>query len=113
MRRAHAPTDYQGNMSQRTDHHMLEEENDQMVDHLSSKVQALKSLTIDIGNEVKYQNKMLNEMDTDFDSGGSLLSSTMGRLTALTKKGHHKVMLYLIVFCLFVFFVSWYIIKRR
>lgn len=39
-----APTDYQGNMSQRTDHHMLEEENDQMVDHLSSKVQALKSV---------------------------------------------------------------------
>jgi len=37
----------------------------------------------------------------------------MGRLTALTKKGHHRVMLYLILFCLFVFFVAWYIIKRR
>ena len=31
-------------MAQRTDHHMLEEENDKMVDHLSSKVQALKSV---------------------------------------------------------------------
>lgn len=113
MRRAHVPSDYHGNMAQRTDHEMLEEENDKMVDHLSSKVQALKSLTIDIGNEVKYQNKMLKEMDTDFDSGGSLLSSTMNRLTALTKKGHHRVMLYLIVFCLLVFFVTWYIIKRR
>ena len=51
--------------------------------------------------------------DTDFDSGGSLLSSTMNRLTALTKKGHHRVMLYLILFCLLVFFVTWYIIKRR
>ncbi|KAM7435858.1 protein transport protein bet1 [Porites harrisoni] len=113
MRRAHSASDYQGNMSQRTDHQMLEEENDRIVDHLSSKVQALKSLTIDIGHEVKYQNKMLSEMDTDFDSGGSLLSATMGRLTALTKKGHHRVMLYLILFCLFVFFVAWYIIKRR
>jgi len=35
-----APTD----MAQRSDHHMLEEENDKMVDHLSSKVQALKSV---------------------------------------------------------------------
>ncbi|XP_068707893.1 BET1 homolog [Montipora foliosa] len=114
MRRAHA-SDFQGqgNMAQRTDHNMLEEENERMVDHLSSKVQALKSLTIDIGQEVRYQNKMLGEMDTDFDAGGSLLSSTMGRLTALTKKGHHRVMLYLFLFCLFVFFVAWYIIKRR
>lgn len=62
MRRAHSASDYQGNMSQRTDHQMLEEENDRIVDHLSSKVQALKSLTIDIGHEVKYQNKMLSEM---------------------------------------------------
>ena len=35
----------QGNMSQRTDHQMLEEENDRIVDHLSSKVQALKSVS--------------------------------------------------------------------
>lgn len=39
-----APTDFQGSMAQRSDHHMLEEENDKMVDHLSSKVQALKSV---------------------------------------------------------------------
>ncbi|KAK2568296.1 BET1-like protein, partial [Acropora cervicornis] len=110
----------QGNTVQRTDHNMLEEENERMVDHLSSKVQALKSvlfyieeLTIDIGQEVRYQNKMLNEMDTDFDSGGSFLSSTMARLTALTNKGHHRVMLYLVLFCMFVFFVAWYIIKTR
>ena len=40
-----AASDYQGNMAQRTDHQMLEEENDRMVDHLSSKVQALKSVS--------------------------------------------------------------------
>ena len=36
--------DFQGNMAQRTDHQMLEEENDRMVEGLSSKVQALKSV---------------------------------------------------------------------
>ncbi|CAB4004823.1 BET1 homolog [Paramuricea clavata] len=89
--------------------HMLEEENDRMVDDLSNKVQALKSLTIDIGNEVRTQNKMLKGMDDDFDKSGTFLSATMGRLTALTKKGHHWVMCYLLLFCLFVFFAVYYL----
>ena len=91
--------------------HMLEEENDKMVDALSNKVQALKSLTIDIGNEVRTQNKMLKGMDDDFDKSATFLSATMGRLTALTKKGHHWVMCYLLLFGLFVFFVVYYLKK--
>ncbi|CAB1443093.1 unnamed protein product [Pleuronectes platessa] len=45
-----------------------EEENEHLQEGLRAKVTALKSLTIDIGTEVKYQNKMLEEMDSDFDS---------------------------------------------
>ncbi|XP_046860500.1 BET1 homolog [Xenia sp. Carnegie-2017] len=89
--------------------HMLEEENDRMVDDLSNKVQALKSLTIDIGNEVRAQNQMLRGMDDDFDKTGSFLSATMGRLTALTNKGHQWIMCYLLLFCVFVFFVVYYL----
>jgi len=90
---------------------MLEDENDQMVDSLSNKVQALKSLSIDIGNEVKYQNTMLGEMDGEFDSTGSFLSGTMNRLTALTKKGHHKNLCYVLLFCFFVMMVAWFYIR--
>lgn len=90
---------------------MYEEENEKLVDHLSGKVTALKDLSIDIGHEVRSQNKMLSEMDSDFDSTGGFLGSTMGRLTKMSKAGHNKFMCYLIIFALFVFFVLYYVIK--
>ncbi|XP_056659964.1 BET1 homolog isoform X1 [Monodelphis domestica] len=47
----------------------FEEENDRLTESLRSKVTAIKSLSIEIGHEVKHQNKMLAEMV----SGGSPL----------------------------------------
>lgn len=40
----------------------IEEENDQMTNELKDKIHALKSLSIDISTEVKYQDKMLRDM---------------------------------------------------
>eukprot|EP00112_Aurelia_sp_Birch-Aquarium-sp1_P000746 Seg1073.1 transcript_id=Seg1073.1/GoldUCD/mRNA.D3Y31 product=BET1 protein_id=Seg1073.1/GoldUCD/D3Y31 len=90
---------------------MVENENENMVNHLSTKVQALKSLSIEIGQEVKHQNKLLGDMDSGFDETGSFLSNTMNRLTTLTKRGHHKIILYLLLFCLFVFFIAWFMVR--
>jgi len=92
-------------------HQMMEQENDRMADELSSKVRSLKSLSIDIGNEVRTQNRMLGEMDDEFDSSGGLLQSTMARLTNISKAGHHKLMWYLILFALFVFFICYLAIR--
>ncbi|XP_038625066.1 BET1 homolog isoform X2 [Tachyglossus aculeatus] len=39
-----------------------EEENERLTESLRSKVTAIKSLSIEIGHEVKHQNKMLSEM---------------------------------------------------
>ncbi|KAK3795979.1 hypothetical protein RRG08_042972 [Elysia crispata] len=92
---------------------MLEEENQQQEDELKGKVKALKSLSIDIGFEVKEQNKMLTKMDDDFESSGGLLGKTMGRLKAITNAGHWKLWLYIALFALFVFFMCWVIIRFR
>lgn len=40
----------------------LEDENERITDDLKDKIHALKSLSIDIGAEVKYQDKMLHGM---------------------------------------------------
>lgn len=45
-----------------TSRNFVEEENDAMADELKDKIHALKSLSIDIGQEVKYQDKMLRGM---------------------------------------------------
>uniref|UniRef100_A0A672KAY1 Bet1 golgi vesicular membrane trafficking protein n=1 Tax=Sinocyclocheilus grahami TaxID=75366 RepID=A0A672KAY1_SINGR len=71
------------------------------------------NLSIDIGNEVKYQNKMLGEMDSDFDSTGGLLGATIGRLKLISRGSQTKVYCYMLLFALFVFIVLYWVIKLR
>ncbi|XP_072532205.1 BET1 homolog [Salminus brasiliensis] len=94
-------------------HNVYEEENEHLQEDLRAKVNALKHLSIDIGNEVKYQNKMLGEMDTDFDSTGGLLGATMGRLKLLSRGSQTKIYCYMLLFALFVFIVLYWVIKLR
>ncbi|CAH1786965.1 unnamed protein product [Owenia fusiformis] len=110
MRRAHAG-EMNPQMTQQANH--MEEENQHLEDQLSYKVKALKSLTIDIGTEVKTQNQMLKGMDDDFDATGGFLGKAMSRVSAIAKAGHNRFIFYLIMFALFVFMVCWFIIKTR
>ncbi|KAL8572783.1 hypothetical protein ACOMHN_024959 [Nucella lapillus] len=90
---------------------MLEEENSHLAEALRGKVKELKSMSIDIGTEVKEQNKMLNSMDEDFDKSGNFLQATMERLKKLTRSGHYKLWIYLLLFIFFVLFMCWLIIR--
>ncbi|KAK0398544.1 hypothetical protein QR680_002640 [Steinernema hermaphroditum] len=65
----------------------MEEQNNQMADQLSSKVSVLKRITIAIGDDVREQNRFLNEVESDFDSSKSLLGSTMRKLTSVYRAG--------------------------
>lgn len=84
-----------------------------MADVLADKVKALKSLSIDIGQEVREQNKFLKSVDDDFDNSGGFLRATMGRVSAMAKLGYNCHLLYILLFACFVFFVCWIIIKTR
>ncbi|XP_021098514.1 BET1 homolog isoform X3 [Heterocephalus glaber] len=53
-----------------------EEENERLTESLRSKVTAIKSLSIEIGHEVKNQNKLLAEVDSQFDSTTGFLAVT-------------------------------------
>uniref|UniRef100_A0A673K4C2 BET1 homolog n=1 Tax=Sinocyclocheilus rhinocerous TaxID=307959 RepID=A0A673K4C2_9TELE len=124
-------------------HSLYEEENENLREGLRTKVNSLKHLSIDIGNEVKYQNKMLGEMvsdgkrftiwslhqntdlnscnisclfllkDSDFDSTGGLLGATIGRLKLISRGSQTKVYCYMLLFALFVFIVLYWVIKLR
>ena len=61
-------------------HESLEEQNEEMEDELKGKISALKTLSIDIGLEVQEQNKLLRNMDDNFDSSHSLFTNTISKV---------------------------------
>ena len=92
----------QGGGNATLDNHM-ENENDAQISALLGKVNQLKEVSVQIGNHVRDDNKMLNGMGDQFDSSGSMLSGTVKRLSALanSKDGWHLI--YLALFVVFVF----------
>lgn len=92
-------------------HDMLEAENERLAEELKGKIGALKTLTIDIGNEVRYQDKMLSGMDDDMDRTGSLLKNTMNRVIRLGKGGHKSHMCYMVAFVFGVLFLLYLVVR--
>lgn len=101
------------NGSSHQSHDALEEENERMAEELKGKIGALKSLTIDIGSEVRYQDKLLRGIDEDMDRTGGFMSNTISRVVRLGKGGHRNYMCYMFLFVLFVFFILFVILKLR
>ncbi|CAG2182263.1 unnamed protein product [Oppiella nova] len=91
----------------------METENNQMIDGLRNKVGALKSLTLDMGEEIKDQNLFLKDMDNTFDSSWGLLSSSVNRVKRIATSGQNRHILYLFLFAFFVFFIIYVIMKLR
>jgi blocked-early-in-transport protein 1 len=88
-------------------HEYLEEQNNAAESELHDKVKLLNSLAIDIGDEVKHHNKLLNEANDASDSLGALLGNTIGNVGKLLKAGSRYYLLYLFFFAIFVFFMLW------
>jgi blocked-early-in-transport protein 1 len=86
------------------DNHM-ENENDAQISALLGKVNQLKQVSVQIGDHVREDNKLLNGMGDQFDTSGSMLGGTVKRLTALanSKDGWHMVYLAMFVVLVFLF----------
>lgn len=111
----------------------LEQENERLAEDLKNKISNLKSLTIDIGewiliilmgiasqlskfyivgNEVRYQDKILNDLDDDMSRTGGFMGNTLNRVMRLSK--HKKSYLcYMLLFSLFVFLILYVVLKFR
>jgi len=78
---------------------MLERQNDEGLNVLADQVSALKQITIDIGDEVREQNKMLDGMDSDFGRADGLLKGTMKKLGEISgfKSTSHMFILALFI----------------
>lgn len=92
---------------------MLETENEQMSEDLKQKIGALKNISIEIGNEVKYHNALLRDFDDDIDRSEGFLQNTMKRVVRLGKGGHRSYWCYMFLFAVFVFFVLYIVLAFR
>ena len=71
-------------------HHIkyfIYQENDLRMQELGSQVNLLKAMTIDINNEVKSQNKLLDGMGGTFGSATDLFKNTIGKLGIMVSSG--------------------------
>ncbi|XP_023245963.1 uncharacterized protein LOC106640937 [Copidosoma floridanum] len=110
MRRTHSGYGYEPVPSTS---YSMEEENDRMTAELRSKIGTLKSLSIDISTEVKYQDRMLRDMDDDFERTDGSLRGSLARVFRLSKGNHNYYILYTFLFALTMFFVLWIILKFK
>lgn len=110
MRRTHSNYGYDL-LPTTSSHNALEDENERMTEELKDKIHALKSLSIDIGTEVRYQDKMLHGMDEDFERTSGSLVGSVARVLRLSKGSHTYYILYLFLFSIVVFFVLWIVLK--
>ena len=91
---------------------ILDAQNRERQERLANKTSYLKSLAYDIESEAKDHNRLLDNLDDDFDSTGNFLSGTMNRVHKMmgTGRNNRKLMCYVIcavvLFIFFVYFLS-------
>lgn len=88
-----------------TNANILEQQNNERINELSSQVAKLKGLTIAIGNEVNEQNSFLDDMGDTFGQTGELLAGSLRRIGTMLETGGAKHMCYMVGFfvCAMIF----------
>ena len=92
---------------------ILESQNDSRINTLTDQVSALKSLTININQEVLSQNQMLNGMDDTFGSVGDLLGRTIGKIKTMMDQTGGRHMWYLAGFIILVMMFLYWTMKFK
>mmetsp|Transcript_15737 Transcript_15737/g.25499 ORF Transcript_15737/g.25499 Transcript_15737/m.25499 type:complete len:142 (-) Transcript_15737:67-492(-) len=91
-----------------TNANILEQQNNERIYELSEQVSRLKGLTIDIGNEVREQNSLLDQMGDGFQSTRDMLQGSLARIGVMLDTSSGKHMCYMVLFVVFVVvFLYW------
>jgi blocked-early-in-transport protein 1 len=102
-----------GFSSRDTNTGILEQQNNERINELSEHVARLKGLTIDIGDEVRQQNSLLDGMNDGFQNTRDLLHGSLMRIGTMLESGGAKHMCYLVGFSVFVMVFLWWLMKYQ
>jgi blocked-early-in-transport protein 1 len=96
-----------------TNANILESQNNERIDQLSESVARLKGLTIDIGNEVREQNSLLDHMGDGFANTADLLQGSLRRIGTMLESGGAKHMCYMVLFCVTVMIFLYFLMSFK
>ncbi len=94
---------------------VIDRQNQQRAEWLSSKVSRLKSLALDIEDESKAQVQgLLTDVDSDMDSVSGFMSGTFNRINYMVRsgRGNRKFTCYVMLCIVTVCFVLYYMVSR-
>jgi len=92
---------------------ILEQQNNERINELSEHVSRLKGLTIDIGNEVREQNSLLDNMSDGFQNTRDMLQGSLRRIGTMLEQGGAKHMCYMVGFCVSVMLFLWWLMSSK
>lgn len=92
---------------------IMEQQNNDRISELSEQVARLKGLTIDIGNEVREQNSLLDQMQDGFSSTGDMLAGSLRRIGTMLDAGGPKAMLFMVGCIVFTVVMLYMLMKTR
>jgi blocked early in transport 1 len=92
---------------------ILEQQNNERINELADHVSRLKGLTIDIGNEVREQNSLLDNMGDGFQNTRDMLQGSLRRIGTMLEQGGAKHMCYMVAFCVFIMIFLWFLMSFK
>lgn len=92
---------------------LQEEENQLMTHKLHDRVRLLRSLSIEIGAEVRYQNRMLRGLDADLDKVDGVLHNAISRVIRLASNPQYYYFVFIFLFSLACFATVWFVVRCR
>jgi blocked early in transport 1 len=92
---------------------ILEQQNNDRINELSAHVARLKGLSIEIGDEVREQNSLLDGMGDGFANTRDLLQGSLVRIGTMLQSGGGRHMCYMVAFCVFVMVFLWWLMSFK
>ena len=93
--------------SNRASEDIIEAQNREYADRISSKTSYLKTIALDMEQEAKDHHRLLDNLDGDFDSTSGFLGGTLNRVNLLMSsgRGNRKMMCYVVLAVMVLAFV--------
>jgi blocked early in transport 1 len=94
-----------------SDTHRRFNQNDELEESLRTKTSKLKDIALNLGNEIKDSNKLIDGLNGNFDNSNKFIKDIIKGISKLPQYSNFKLYVYILLFALFVFFVLYLIIR--